>query len=175
MVDSKIPWWCPTFEKDPLTLNWHWIYPFDLIYPLDLSTEFIHSLSPLTLPLPPHPQKVLLQRQIQKNPSLHCSYLGLSWVRLSLLGSLHFSLEPKKAEEAHDQTHTNFSVVLWHGSSEIPAPSPSAWQSFCFHFSQTRVNISVFTNPPLGFVSISASCFTQGCSPLLQQMAKSAE
>lgn len=49
---------------------------------------------------------------------------GLSWMRLSLLGSLLFSLEPKKAEEGTAMTIYNFSAVLWYENSEIQAGEP---------------------------------------------------
>lgn len=70
---------------------------------------FIHSLSPLTLTLPPHPQKssskITLNKTLSSlllSPANICQ--GLPWVRLSLLGSSLFSLEPRKAEEGTAMT-----------------------------------------------------------------------
>lgn len=162
MVDSKIPWWCPTFEKDWLTLNSQ--LALDLSVWFDLSIGFIHWIYPFPLPTHTPPTSTSSQSSSSKtssNKPLSSLLIssasvrqGLSWLRLSLLGSLHFSSEPKKAEEAHDQT-PHFSVLLWHGSSEIPSlnRNPFAYSLKTPHTKQfpcqklvRQVKLSV--NPP---------------------------
>lgn len=90
----------------------------------DLSISSPHSHSPCL-----HILRKFFKGNFKQNSSLLISSantcLGLShWVRLSLLGSLLFCLEPKEAEECTAMTIYNISVVLWHRNGEIQAREP---------------------------------------------------